>query len=639
MPKITPKKRKSEDRETVIVKTQGNKILRPTQWWKAKDSQDRCTEVLGTASFLKEQQQYRYRQAALYARLYSNYPLFGWIGSNFTKGSLASQLPSDRPTLNVVQSCVDTLVSRITQSKPRPMFLTDGGDYKQRTLAKQYNNFIQGEFYQSQAYEKGGINLRDSAILGTGVTKICESLEHKATLERRLQTEILFDPNDAMFGNPRQLYEVALVDRYLWAEMFPGHKKDIMNAEQAFPDQGADSSKSIADQIMVVEAFRLPSNSKSNDGHHMICTTNGILLDEKWDKPKFPYIFNNYSDRLSGIWGQGLSEQLFGTQNEISKLLKTISESINLVGVPRVFVEEGSKVVGAHINNMIGAIVKYRGTKPQYEVAPCMPQEVYAQLQRLVEYAYQQAGISALAASSQKPAGLNSGEAIRNYDDLQSDRFATTSKKYERIYEQYAEQLFDKAQEIAERDGKYSTIYPNKNGTKVIDLPKIKKEQDPFIIQCFDISSLPKDPSGRLQKITEMIQAGMIDIREGRRLLDFPDLEQVEKLANASEERILQILDKICEDGEFTPPDSFMDLQLADKLAVQYYNLYVAAKLEDDKREMLEAFVDQVRLMLQEAQQPAPQAGLQVPGAQGQPVGMPQARPTSDIMPMLPGAA
>ena len=42
-----------------------------------------------------------------------------------------------------------------------------------------------------------------------------------------------------------------------------------------------------------------------------------------------------------------------------------------------------------------------------------------------------------------------------------------------------------------------------------------------------------------------MIGAGMISIAEGRRLLDYPDLEQVEKLANASEERIFQILDDI----------------------------------------------------------------------------------------------
>src|SRR5712671_1961465 len=90
--------------------------------------------------------------------------------------------------------------------------------------------------------------------------------------------------------------------------------------------------------------------------------------------------------------------------------------------------------------------------------------------------------------------------------------------------------------------------------------------------------SLPRDPAGRLQKVTEMIQSGMITIREGRRLLDYPDLQQVEKLANASEERIFKYLDGIVEDGEWNEPDGFMDLELAKELTVQYYNLYVPAK-------------------------------------------------------------
>ena len=129
--------------------------------------------------------------------------------------------------------------------------------------------------------------------------------------------------------------------------------------------------------------------------------------------------------------------------------------------------------------------------------------------------------------------------------------------------------------------------------------------EDPFVIQCFNMSSLPKDPAGRMQKITEMIQAGMISIKEGRRLLDYPDLDQVEKLANSSEERIYQILDRIVEDGEYTPPDPFMDIILATELTTQYYNLYVAAKLEEDRAQMLRDFFSQLQSLKQAATPPA----------------------------------
>jgi hypothetical protein len=440
------------------------------------------------------------------------------------------------------------------------------------------------------------------------------------------------DPNDGMYGCPRQMYEVALVDRSVLAEMFPKAKSDIEKAEQAYPDT-AETTKTISDQILIVEGWRLPSGKDSGDGKHVIACTEGIIDKEEFKKTKFPFVMNAYSKRMLGFWSQGLAEQLLGTQTQINRLLATISDAINLVGVPRVFVEEGSKIVKAHLNNQIGAIVTFRGTKPEYSVAPCMPQEVYAQLQRLVDYAYQQSGVSAMAAASQKPAGLNSGEAIRNFDDIQSDRFASTQKNYSRMYEELAEQIFDRACDICERTGKYQTIYPNKNGAKEIDLPSIKKlKENPFVIQSFDVSSLPKDPAGRLQKITEMIQSGMIDIREGRRLLDYPDLAQNERLSNAGEERILQILDAIVEEGKYTPPDPFMDLQLAKTLSVQYYNLYVACKLEEEKAEMLRTFNSQIATMITESMQPPPMPGA-MPG-QGQPQqAQPMPLPQSELLP------
>lgn len=633
MPKIT--KRESTDRVTIKAKTKANPESEARQgykWWKANSRKELCGQVLATATYLKDQQQYRYRQAGIYSRLYGNMPISNYVGSQFNKLTPGNNLPIDRPTMNVVQSCVDTLVSRITQSRPRPIFLTDNSDYKERNLAKQLNGFIAGELYQTKAYELGPLILRDAAVIETGCIKIFETSDAKVGLERKLLTDLTVDINEARMGNPRQLYEFALMDRSVLAEYFPEYRSDIAKAEQAYPDTNPDSSETVSDQIMVVEAWHLPSGKNANDGRHVIACSSGVLLDEDYKKDKFPFVFLHYSPRLIGFWGQSLAEQLMGTQVEINKLLQTISQSINLVGVPRIFVEDGSKVVKAHLNNNIGSIVTYRGTKPSYEVAPCVPQELYGQLQRLVEYAYQQSGVSALSAAAQKPAGLNSGEAIRNYDDLQSDRFASLVRRYDNMFVDLAYQIVDLAKDIAERDGKYQTVYPNKNGTKEIDLPAAKILDDPFVIQCFDASSLPRDPSGRMQKVTEMMQAGLITPQEGRRLLDYPDLEQVEKLANASEERILQILDEIVESGKYTPPDPFMNLDLATQLVTQYYNLYSQAKLEEKKAQQLRTFFTQVQALKAEAMSAMqPQPGVQ-------PQANPMQTPQSELVPNIRGA-
>ena len=627
MAKIT--KRPKSEREVVKVKTRATPAdAGPIKWWKQSSKSERGAALVSTAAFLKEQLQFRYRQASIYSRLYANMPLFGMAGTSLNKLSQNNQLPLDRPTMNVVQSCVDTLVSRLTQSRPRPIFLTDNGDYKARNLAKQLNQFVMGEFYRTKAYDLGTQALRDAAVLGPGCLKVYEGQDKKVQIERVLFTELLVDPNDGLYGEPRQMYQLKLVDREVLAEMFPEKVNDIMRAEQAYPDTAGDSSKTASDQVMVIEGWHLPSGPEAGDGRHVIACTNVTLLDEEYNKEKFPFVFVHYSQRLLGFFGQSLAEQLMGTQVEINKLLMTISRSINLVGVPRVFVEDGSKVVKAQLNNDVGSIVTYRGTKPVYEVAPCVPAEVYAQLQRLVDYAYQQSGISALSAASKKPAGLDSGAALREYDDLQSDRFATLSKRYDNLYVELAYQTIELAKDIAKRDGTYSTVYPNKDGTREVDLPKADLLQNTYIIQCFDASSLPRDPAGRLQKIIEMIQSGMVSIQEGRRMLDFPDLEQQEKLANSGEERILYILDKIVEEGAYTPPDPFMDLNLAIQISNQYYNLYMPTKLEPERAEMIRTFNSQAVALQQAAQPPMPM----VPGAES-PLAVAEPLPTSPMIP------
>lgn len=136
----------------------------------------------------------------------------------------------------------------------------------------------------------------------------------------------------------------------------------------------------------------------------------------------------------------------------------------------------------------------------------------------------------------------------------------------------------------------------------------------------------------------EWVQSGMITLKEGRRLMRAPmDLEQNEKLSNASEERIFKYLDEIVEDGEYTPPDPYMDLLTAEELAVQYYNLYVAAKLEEKRADQLRMFITQVQT-LKQAAMPPPMTGP----AGATPTANPEPTPTSPMIPNInaaPGVA
>jgi hypothetical protein len=577
------------------------------------------------------------RQLAVDIRLYCGLSIYSYAGSNVSRMDRTRSLPDDKPTFNLIQACTDTLVSRLTQAQPEPKFLTDNADYKQRHLAQALNQFMLGEFYQTHTYEKAPKTLRDAIVTGTGCLKVYEGDESKVAVDRVMITDLFVDDNDSLNGEPQALCQLKLMDRSkLMANSPKSAKIAIIDTPQSYPDNAPDTGRTTADQVMVVEGWKLPSGPDKDapgyiPGRHTIATLSGVIIDEPWHKTKFPFVFINYSDPFLGFFGQGLATQLFGTQLTLNRILYTIARSITLVGVPRVFIDQSSKVVKSHNNNEIGVLITYSGTKPSYEIAPCNAPELYSERDKLIEYGFKQSGVSAMQATSQKPQGLDSGEAIRTADDISNDRFASLSKKYENVFVDLAYLIADQAKDIAKRDGKYQTVYPNKDGTKEIDLPAMKFLQDPFVIKCFAESSLPRSPAGRIATVTDQVQAGMLSLKEGRRLMRFPDLEQNERLDNASEERIFQILDKIVEDGHYTPPDAFMDLALAQTLVVQYYNLYMSAKLEENKAQMLRDFFTQIQTLLQ-ASQPPP---MPAPTPQANP--MPA--PTSPLVPNAPGAA
>jgi hypothetical protein len=247
--------------------------------------------------------------------------------------------------------------------------------------------------------------------------------------------------------------------------------------------------------------------------------------------------------------------------------------------------------------------------------------------------AYEQEGVSQMSASSKKPAGLDSGAALREHNDIESERFATQGHAYEQWHLDLARLMVETAKEVytSSDPRSYEVKVPGSRFLETIDWKDVRLEDDAYVMQCFPVSSLPKDPAGRLQTIQEYIQAGLIDQRSGKRLLDFPDLEAVETLQSAVEERILSSLDAIVEGGDFDAPDAYMDLDLARQLALQYINRYATLGLEEERMEELRAWIRQVDDLQQKAVMLAQAQAQAAPPAPA--LAAPEAQPTSDLIP------
>lgn len=616
MPKIEKFEEKAATKE-IVVKTKNNvknkEMDQSFKWWLAQSDDELVTQLLSTTNYLKKTSQIRIRQASIFTRLFSGKPLYNYL-SNVGTLDNSQQLPIGRPTANVVYSCTDTLVSKISQDRPKPTFLTDNGHYKERHLAQQLNNFIMGEFFREKAYDKGAFALRDSCVIGDGLVKVFPQ-DKKVCLERTLSTELLTDYNDAYYGSPKSLIQMKLVDRQTFMTLFPEQADIILKAQHGNVDNTPLSTDTISDQFIIAEGWRLPTSRLANDGRHAIVCTAGKILDTSWNKQTFPFAKIGYNPNIVGWFSQSLAEILMPTQMEIYKMLIIASQAIELMGVPRILIDEFSKILETAFNNNIGTIIKYSKVPPQFINAQSNPPEIYEWIKWLIQNAFQMSGISAMSATSQKPAGLNSGEAIRSFDDLQTDRFAALAKRYQTFYTDLAYLMIDEAKDIAKEEGEYLTVYPDKDGTREVDLPEAAIIRDTYIIQCFEESSLPKDPAGRRATLSEMLAAGEITQQEFRRLNAFPDLQQSDSLANALEERILKTLDAIVEKGKkgFEAPDAFIldPSDLATTLTVQYINKYIVTDIEESKMQLLRDYFTQVQNLKAQATPPPVAAPVQ----------------------------
>jgi hypothetical protein len=604
------------------------------KWWEEEEMGDLAASIFGVVKYLQSNQTLRTTNLITTTRLYGNLSLMGLNGLTYSKLASVTNASASRITYNVCQSTVDAITSKIAKNKPKPLFLTSGGDYKLQRKAEKLTKFVDGIFYENDAHRLGTEIFRDASIWGTGCLYVFER-DGRIKFERVIISEIQVDEVEAFYGHPRSLYRVKTVDRGVLHNMFDdileGNKDAINESNSAKPDD-LGGKPTVSDEVAICEAWHLPSGPDAEDGRHVICVDKHVLFEEKYEKHYFPFVFFHWSKKLFGFWGQGLVEQIQNIQLEINKLLWVVQRSMHLAGSFKILLENGSKIVKEHLNNDVGAILNYTGTKPEYVTPPIVPPEIYTHLATLKNAAYEQAGISQLSAASQKPEGLDSGAALREYNDIESDRFMTVGQAYERFYVELAQVVVSIAKTVY-GGGSYKVKVPGKGFIETIDWKDVHMHEDAYVLKCYPVSALPNEPAGRLQTIQELMQAGLIDPESGRRLLDYPDLEEEEGLNNAPQDYLHEILDKMVDDGEYTPPEPFDDLQRAHKLALNYYAKYKTQGLEEEKLDLFRRFMDQIQLLQQAAIPPAPSQ------APTQPQAAPQPQPQSALVPNQPGVA
>jgi hypothetical protein len=493
--------------------------------------------------------------------------------NTFGRGGIARFAPTARLTLNVIRNMIGAVTSKIaSKSKPKASFLTEEGNYEQRMEAESLEKFVGGVFYQAGLYPELPECFRDACKYGTTFLKACEE-NGRCTLERVNPKEMVVDDGEGQDLKPRNIYQRRYIDRLVLAALWGTGDDDrallIKNAIEVCPRDSDDVEagyRTTADQVLVTEAWHLGETDKVA-GRHCIVIEGATLLDEEWWDP-FPFAVLRWTRGQDAYFGVGLAEELRGIQNQINKLLQQIERGHHLI-TGHYLVQSGS-ILKAQINNDLASIMTYTGSKPEYQAPVIIAPEIYNHLWQLYAKAFEISGISQLQATGVKPAGLDSGEAQRVYNDTQSERFLEVGQAYEEFVVEAARQVIRCAKRIG---GSYKVRAVEEGQLSgVIDWSEIKLPEDDYVIQVKPSSMLPTTVAGKTAWVEMYAKDGQIPADELMDLVADPDTAAYRKRKNAPKRIIERNIGQMLKTGKAIAPQPMDNHQLALRLVNEAYH-------------------------------------------------------------------
>lgn len=577
-------------------------------WWRSERVKA-CTDIWSKVKQIRQQQSSRRGEFLRFARLYCNTD-FDQFLNGVTNGSFGRRL-----SFNVSRSCVDTACAKISKSKTRPLILTTKGNQSQSKRAKLLTQYLDGMYDSTKIYRHGKRSFRESCIFGTGILKVFIERGEVKT-EKVFIDELVVDDLDGRAMAPREMHQVKMIPREVALDLYGEDakaKEAIKNCSTYW--EIAASTKTKADLIGIIESWHLPSGPEATDGKHVISVENYTLVFEDYKKDYFPFVYHRWNEPVMGWYGDGIVSQLVGIQLEINTVLIRIKESQELVAVPRVLVEKGSGVNASHITDEIGGIIYYTGAKPDFNTPRGMNKEAYDWVEYLYRKAFEETGISQLSATSKKPAGLDSRVALREYQDIETERFVLVGERYQDMFIDAGRMFIDLQRDLAKEDSKLSIKVKGKDFIETIKWKDCDLEDDKFLMTVYPTNFLPRTPEGQLETIQELIQSGFIeDASWAMSLLNYPDLQDFIDVKTAALDDVKLVIEMILEEGRYTAPEPYMDLALAIKMVQSAYLRGKTTDVPEERLELLRKFIDACQDIMLKATAP-PTSPLTTPAA------------------------
>ena len=436
------------------------------------------------------------------------------------------------PNLNVIKSCIDTLSSKIAQSKVRPFFNCVNGSFKDIQTVKSAQQFFDQYYDAQDVNKKVSEAFRDACIFEDGYIFI--DVDSK-DIHKALPWQVYERPAELSYGKvtrsyyERKDYPVTLLPKKVYDRI-----KDKLGQNE-YVTYGL-----YFDTVNHVKIYYVSEYD--------------FILEEPYEAERTPFIRLYYNCPVSGNTSNSVVDMLYTIQLEINTLMNKIKDASQLNIAMTYLIPKGSGLKTGQLNNRIGNIIEYEPTSnmtgsPVTVSTPSFIDPQYmALLNELIAKAYELVGISALSAQSKKPTGLNSGIALSTMEDVESERFETQLNQVIKSYVDIAKTCL----EVFPQD---EDILPEVTTRMTIKWGDIVEESKKMQIQFSSADSLSKDPSQKLQQLIALSQAGVIPQSRISQFMEIPDLQGGYSIANNAINAVMSIIQDCVNNDVFDIPE------------------------------------------------------------------------------------
>ncbi len=558
--------------------------------------------------------------------------------------------PHKRIAHNVLATAIDALGAEVTTTKPRPLCQTLGGNFRERRKARLHTHYYDAKFHLERVRYKTFQAVRDACVPGLGIVQVYRKYPHMAKqgkdevgIRRIFPLNFVIDDTNCLDEPPRQCYLKHSMDKRHSMKKWAKHAKAIEQS-RAPRYTWKRTAKGKDNRVEIIESWSLPSYPGAKDGKHIICCENAVLFEEEWDCEFFPFAFLRAVPPQHGFWGEKIIMRGETSQYELNKLLRRVQQSMHVHAVPRVFMPRQAGIVKGQVRNNVGIVIEYDGNQPPLFLTPqSIGSDVYEHIRLLESWIFKELGVSELSATSRKPAGLDSGVALRSYNDVQSQRWLHLERSFEEMYVRIAELLEYFEGKIADDYSGHMVGATHREFLQTMKWSDIRLDRTKIAIRVQAASALPNTPAGKLSALEDMVRNQVITPEEFVMMSDMPDLEAIRNMKLAPREYFEDLFDKFL-DGEekFRQPEPHMNFMLGREVAglklaqaemegasqeeMRPVRNWIRQSFVEEKAAMKEQMRDQQEMMAeaQGGMAPSPAPGAAVVPGQGAPAPQPQ---------------